>query len=421
MKSLPFPKLFTFEIESRCNNNCVGCGNVFSHTNNLVSSQLSLCEWDSIIKQIGPHAKSVKLTGGEPTLSPLFFPILASLEKWGIPYYIFTNGRWKDKGVLIKRLQRSRLLLGMLISLHGADADSHEAFTGVDDSYQEVLSSIKIAAPYVNIALNVVMTARNYQQIEAMVDLAKSSGAKSISFSRYIGLPITEITPTVAQLSLAIKKIESLQSKEFPLHYGPCIPQCFVSSQSRGCWAGIASCTIDPWGYIKPCTHSILKAGNLIQSNLETLWNGPIFQKWREMVPQDCTECDLIDICGGGCKAQMLIDSSNKDALAGNAVSHALPTKRVILPASSYPRFFGEIISSREAGKYFLLNGGRVCCVNHATLDLICNLRGNLTLGQLKNSLSQSSFDVIVALIHEGVICLDHQSGIENFKPKAAQ
>jgi radical SAM protein with 4Fe4S-binding SPASM domain len=417
VKSLPFPTFFTLEIESRCNNRCFGCGNVFDHSKENVSKQLTLDEWDTVLNQIRSFAKFVKLTGGEPTLSPIFFPLLELLEKYNIPFFIFTNGRWKDKDHFLKVLKSCRHFRGLLISLHGFDAASHSAFTGVKKSFNETVESIKFVSGSLDTAVNTVITTENCCQIEAIVSLAESIGAKSVSFSRYIGSDLDGIGPNNSQLLSAVKSIEHLRIQGHNVHYGPCIPQCFASSKASSCSAGIASCAIDPWGNVKPCSHSISYAGNLRNSNLLTIWNGYEFQNWRNILPTDCESCSLLDVCGGGCRAQMLLISSEKDPLMNKPSSILISPYEYKLRSTYRPKFLGEI-SDDSDGKYFVIKGGRVRLVNRSAKNLLECLNGEFSLEQIKDCYGSSALSLVIALYSEGFIKLESSIDNEISKPE---
>lgn len=409
MKSLPFPTFFTLEIESRCNNRCYGCGNVFDRSKDNVSKQLTLDEWDLVLKQISSFARFIKLTGGEPTLSPKFFLLIECLEKYKIPFFIFTNGRWKERDLLIKALKSSHQFRGLLISLHGADSTTHATFTGIEKSFEETVETIKYAASSLDVAVNTVVTAKNYLQVETIINLAESIGVKSISFSRYIGVNLPGISPNNIQLLSAIRKIEILRAQGHNVHYGPCIPQCFVSSKASSCSAGIASCAIDPWGNVKPCTHSISYTGNLRDSELLTIWNSSTFQTWRNILPTDCEDCSLLDVCGGGCRAQMLLTSSDKDPLMRKPPNIIVPLDEYKLHSNIRPKFLGEILSGDD-GKYFIIRGGRVRLVNWTAKKLLDGLNGDITLEQIKNCHGHSALALVVTLSNEGYIKLESQA-----------
>jgi radical SAM protein with 4Fe4S-binding SPASM domain len=408
VKNLPFPTFFTLEIESRCNNRCPGCGNVFDSSSGMVSKHLTLDEWDSVLKKISSIARFVKVTGGEPTLSPVFFSLLERLENYKIPFFIFTNGRWRDRISIVKAVKSNSQFRGLLISLHGADSVTHSEFSGIEQSFEETVESIKYASSHlVNVAVNTVITSKNFQQIEAIVSFVESVGAKSVSFSRYIGLNLPQISPNTIQLLSAIKSIEHMRFLGHRVCYGPCIPQCFAFSGAISCTAGIASCAIDPWGNVKPCAHSRSYGGNIREKELLTIWNSSSFESWRNILPTDCGTCSMLDACGGGCRAQMLLISSAKDPLMNKPLK-SIPLDEYKFQSTYRPKFLGEVIRETNR-KFFIIKGGRVRMINQSAKKLLDLLDGDLSLEQIKDIWGHSGLNLIVSLYREGYIQLESQ------------
>ncbi|NIN93756.1 MAG: radical SAM protein, partial [Anaerolineae bacterium] len=116
--TLSAPVLYSLELTPACNNRCRGCYNVFA--GERTQPPLPLEEWHEILDCIKPHAHRVKLTGGEPTLSPHFEGIVTHLRELDISFSLFTNGCWTDPERLVAFLKTIPQLRGLLISLHGA-------------------------------------------------------------------------------------------------------------------------------------------------------------------------------------------------------------------------------------------------------------------------------------------------------------
>ena len=150
---------------------------------------------------------------------------------------------------------------GLLVSLHGPDASTHEAFSGVPGSFDETVTNLRRATGAgLDVATSMVITHSNWERIEETLDLVLSLGANHVVCNRFIGAPLEGVTPSQAQLRAAIATIESLRLAGKPIRFGNCIPQCFAPSSSRGCTAGSTFATIDPWGRMRPCNHAPLIA-----------------------------------------------------------------------------------------------------------------------------------------------------------------
>lgn len=213
-------------------------------------------------------------------------------------------------------LRESPSCIGLLISLHGFDAQSHEAFTGVKGSFAETITNIQYATQAgLQVHTNTVFTHHNYQHVEDIVRLSQALGASNSVFNRYIGQAIPGLDVPFTDLRRAVQHVNRLGTVYGSVSMGTCIPLCFVESASIGCLAGTAYCTIDPWGNLRPCNHAPQIAGNLLTDSLNTLWYSPTMNAWRQMLPADCATCDIFSRCRGGCRADAILKQRNQDPL----------------------------------------------------------------------------------------------------------
>jgi radical SAM protein with 4Fe4S-binding SPASM domain len=309
------PIIYSLELTPACNNRCPGCGNVFASCTPDVAP-LSAERWRVLLDKIAPHARKLKVTGGEPTLHPEFYKIVTAIAERDMPFTLFTNARWRAPRKLLAFLQQVPQCVGLLISLHGTDAPSHEAFTGVQGSFEETMKNIRRAtdAGFV-VATSTVLTRHNVSRVKAMTEFALSLGADHAVFNRYLGAPLPEIEPSRAALRSAIKALEALLHQGIPVKYGNPVPQCFVFNSSHGCVAGKAYCTLDPWGNMRPCNHSPTIVGNLFEQSLAALWHSETMDQWRSLPPTECQSCPDGEVCAGGCKAMAELRTEGSDPL----------------------------------------------------------------------------------------------------------
>ena len=212
---------------------------------------------------------------------------------------------------MIDLLRTAPHCTGLLISLHGPDAATHEAFTNTPGSFKETCENIRRAtAAGLRVHTSTVLTRPNWNQVRATVDLARRLGAQRAVFNRYIGPPMPDLEPDEQQFREAMRDIEALrrtaighQPSAISVKYGNCIPQCFEPSSSTGCWAGVAYCTIDPWGNLRPCNHSPTIAGNILEEPIEAISHNDIMNRWRARQWSGCKDCVELEICHGGCRA----------------------------------------------------------------------------------------------------------------------
>jgi radical SAM protein with 4Fe4S-binding SPASM domain len=309
------PTIYALELTPACNNRCPGCGNVFTSRTPPVAP-LSAARWEDLLDIIEPHARKLKVTGGEPTLHPDFADIVRAIAARDIPFTLFTNARWPNPAEVLALLQEIPQCVGLLVSLHGPDAQSHEVFSGVPGSFAEAVGNIRQAVDAgLTVATSTVITQHNVNRVEETVALSQSLDAGHAVFNRYLGAPLPAIEPSREQLRSAIRSIESMIHRGDPVRYGNPIPQCFAFNSSHGCVAGKAYCTLDPWGTMRPCNHSPTKIGNLFEQPLEALWHSEAMEAWRALTPSECQGCPDRAVCGGGCKAMAELRAEHGDPL----------------------------------------------------------------------------------------------------------
>jgi radical SAM protein with 4Fe4S-binding SPASM domain len=412
--SLPAPIAYYLELTPYCPNACPGCGNVFAKRQqpDKFPPHLSLKKWSTIINAISPSATILKLTGGEPTLHRDFFDLVGLIDTFAIPYNILTTGRWNNAKRLIDTLSKSRFFRGFLVSLHGPNAITHEYFTHAKGSFDEATSSIKLASnSRFQIAVNMVLTRWNINKILQTVEFALESGAQQVVIGRYIGLDALGIAPKPFELRMAMTEIAALQKRGYPLRYGNCIPQCFEPSSSHGCTAGETFVTIDPWGNLRPCNHSPLIVGNLLDQSINDLWTSPILQAWRSYLPNGCAECSKVPQCYGGCKA-ITYASRGGDPLMNNHFRNkelkAIPAK---LNLSSYAR---PVKTYRQIDivetNHVLAGNGRIVSLNDLDYEFIEHVgNGSLSLGQIRDIHGKRALALVGYMYVNGLLSL--QSG----------
>lgn len=406
MLVLSVPFLYALELTARCTNRCPGCGNVFT---DRTPQPLSCAQWRRVLTQLKPHVHRLKLTGGEPTLHPEFATIVSTIHELGIPFALFTNARWPYPPALIALLRDTPECRGLLVSLHGATAATHDTFTGVPGSFDEMIANVKraVAASLV-VNTNTVITGHNYAEIGDIIQLSRAVGARHVVFNRYLGPPLPGIEPTEEELRQAVQVIDAERrlaagTRQPVVKFGNCIPQCFYPSSSTGCLAGVAYCTVDPWGNVRPCNHAPLTCGNLLERSLEDIWHGPAMERWRNLVPEMCWQCAEIPQCRGGCRAQAMIRDLDADPLmSGPLPAQEKPHLELSLYAGSRP--IGRFSRRLEPFGYVLVRGTHIVLVEAQVEPILNALDGTLTLWQVREKFGQAALDFLGSLYRKGLV-----------------
>jgi radical SAM protein with 4Fe4S-binding SPASM domain len=408
MFTLSSPLFAFLELTATCNNRCPGCGNVFARHG--TPPPLSAAQWRQILEQLRPHAVSLRVTGGEPTLHPEFEAILRTIQILEFPFILFTNARWPNPNHMLAFLSAISQCSGLLISLHGAAPTSHEAFTGVLGSFQETVANIRRAvAAGLAVTTSTVITHCNWDDVEEIVALSRALGARHAVFNRYLGLASPEIEPTSPQLRSAVRTLERLRRETIERHlptvkFGNCIPQCWEPSSSSGCLAGVAYCTVDPWGNVRPCNHAPITCGNLMEQSIEEIWHGKAMNQWREMVADQCGDCREFEICHGGCRAVAMLRGVEKDPLRREPVLAKASERQeeLVLYEDACP--VGRFTIRAEEFGYVLIRGSRFVLVAKAAKPVLDVCDGAMTLHEIRERFGQQALDFVGSLMYKGLI-----------------
>jgi radical SAM protein with 4Fe4S-binding SPASM domain len=406
MHILTLPAVLALELTPACNNHCPGCSNVYA-AHREGQPPLSASEWCDLLAPFIDEVVQIRLTGGEPTLHPGFFEIAAWLAEREAFVTLFTNGRWPDPHALVNRLRGMRNLSGLLVSLHGPDADSHEAFARVPGAFAETVANVRLAVEAgIPVALSTVITCRSWDRLAGVVALAHELGAGHVAINRYIGGHLPGVEPTDDQLRAAIRSTQALIEAGEPVKYGIGVPQCFLSNASEGCWAGVAYASIDPWGRLRPCAHSPTIVGSLRERSLADLWQGAAMQRWRaSTMPAGCPSCAAYPACHGGCRAVQELRADGRDPLRGDPLAAFAPQERAIdLPAEGRP--VARVRARRELFGYALLGCGQVLPVREEALALVQACTGRQTFAELAEYFGEGGLELLGEMWSLGMLDL---------------
>jgi MoaA/NifB/PqqE/SkfB family radical SAM enzyme len=125
--------------------------------------------------------EQMSFTGGEPTIHRRFEEIIDLVSQAGYPFSFVSNGASFPR---IYRLlvERRSWFLGVTFSLDGAQQETQDRLRG-KGSYRSVMRAISICAfKQLPFTFNMVLTAKNCNEIEEMVELAERLGSHGVRF-----------------------------------------------------------------------------------------------------------------------------------------------------------------------------------------------------------------------------------------------
>ena len=167
-----------------CNEACSFCYYIESIEARNKDRDLSTEEAKHFIRYIHQQGKEViDFTGGEATIRKDFVELVRYAKQLGFrSLCLITNGS------RIANLDYAMTLVeagidDFLLSLHGADAKTHDALTKRQGSYDKMMRAIKnVSGLGVKVRTNMVVTGRNYHQVVDMTKKLADLEVKTINF-----------------------------------------------------------------------------------------------------------------------------------------------------------------------------------------------------------------------------------------------
>ena len=321
---LTSPIRVSCELTSVCNARCLHC---YAIPSTPVVSELTTNDWKKVFDELREiNTFGVALTGGEALLRNDIEELVKYCSNLNLNPTLATNASVLTKDRLIGLFSSG--LTGLLISLDGADAETHDNIRGMTGLYDQVLKVINwlVELDYAFVVHTTIMKL-NLHQIPDIMVLAEKLGVPRLSLTNLVNAgrassnTYLHLVPGdyIDLLQKIYRKEEELPNM---LIIYPDIPAAYFEKSigieyykrlcEEGrigqCNAGITGCEISSVGEVRPCDISgNVTLGNIKDRSLKEIWDhSPIFDQLRKINRKDripCRECDIVDICIAGCIA----------------------------------------------------------------------------------------------------------------------
>jgi mycofactocin biosynthetic radical S-adenosylmethionine protein MftC len=303
---LSAPVNVTWEVTYACNLSCIHC---LSDSGNRREGELSTEQALQAIDQLAAlKVFQFNIGGGEPFMRPDFIDLMDYAHDKGMVTCISTNGTLIDEE---KARRLDHPLVYIQVSLDGASEDSNDAIRG-RGSYKKVINALEhLRKRDIEVSINCVLTRRSYPELDKLVELAASFGAK-LRVSRF--RPSGRGKDSWSQLNVEQEQMAEF-SKWLSRHLKVSTGDSFFSvtteeRRSLGlnmCGACKLTCCLSPQGDIYPCAflqEPEFRAGKLPEDDFKLLWEtSPVFDSFRRLEIKSCESCHRFDMCHGGCPA----------------------------------------------------------------------------------------------------------------------
>ncbi|OIO02049.1 MAG: hypothetical protein AUJ51_07170 [Elusimicrobia bacterium CG1_02_56_21] len=234
---------------NKCNNKCVMCTNMESFARQDSSQYRLKCQIEKLERYLKGQgqvylknsglAGFISLTGGEPTIHPDFFQLVAYFRRRmpGIPITLLSNGRlFADRKFAGKFARLARPPFSVAIAVHGPSAGVHDPVAGVRGSFSQTvrgLENLFSMAGGVRVEIRLVLHKKNLaafpKTLEFLLKKFPDTGSYTVTAIHYeiegmslenhssVGLKFSVSSKVVGAALPLIKKFSDFRLYHFPL------------------------------------------------------------------------------------------------------------------------------------------------------------------------------------------------------------
>ncbi|CAN5590575.1 hypothetical protein BH09MYX1_BH09MYX1_38430 [soil metagenome] len=319
------PKIYSVAIEltAHCNQKCDYCYNAWRDDGGQDVGAPTATELLARVKKLldAIDVDHVTVTGGEPFAQPAAFHLMDELTARGVGIQIISNGGLITEKIA-ERLARHRPRY-VQITLDGPTAALHEEHVGEGrDHFAKTLAGIKALQKFgVPVIGCIVVTKKNAAHVGATLELWRSLGIRTVSFSRFspAGYATTHAAAlllSVAEATMALEQALPFAENGMRIHCTMPMPPCaieterFAPIQFGSCPVGTAmqEIALGPNGELRNCTLHRTPLGQVTdilapEVDVAKLLDAPERSNYRARHPEFCNGCKHVASCGGGCGA----------------------------------------------------------------------------------------------------------------------
>lgn len=316
-RELSAPVSVQLEITEKCNNNCIHCYNYWREEKRGGFKTLSADKLSFIADQlIKNKIFSVTLTGGEPLLAWHILPALISkLTASGI-----SVGMNSNLTLLTPEIAKLLVISGLksiLVSVLSYKEEVHDKISNHKGAFRKTIEGIRVAMSNgLKVGANMVLLQQNFNDIYNTAKFLKQFRIRSFSATKASpslnSRNFNEMRLTSEQLKKSLIVLNKIKKElGMVVNILECYPLCLIGDivefnnfARRSCTAGVTTCTINPIGDIRPCSHADMVYGNIFQEDFFIIWKKMDDWKLGKYIPKECNKCKFVRLCSGGCRME---------------------------------------------------------------------------------------------------------------------
>ena len=307
------PRSIIWLVTSRCNLSCRHC----YATRFPRKGELSEGEALDLIDQAAElGVRHIGFTGGEVFVRPDALRLMERAHQHGISTTVVTNSSFLSDEVLEKLFEYQ---VWVFLSLDGARPETHEKVRG-PGTWEPVLAAARRMSK-LGMRFSTIMAVNrlNVGEVAEQLSLARELGAAVGCLIPVMpsGRARKELAPGPREIITALEQAEREARPDFPLSLW-CLPFAGLVTNSRNIF--FSSCRraeevdLSPQGEVLLCDVLDISLGN-VKEGLALAWRKQEENELTRRLSQPkfsppCAECELREICLGGCfaRAKLLKD-----------------------------------------------------------------------------------------------------------------
>jgi mycofactocin radical SAM maturase len=318
LPTLASPLYVYWNITSICNLRCDHC---LSKSGRKRPGELTHAEAMDLVREIAESKVFfLYIAGGEPFLRKDLFEIIELARQHEISVSMATNGTYVTpaKAARLKDLG----VTDVMVSLDGANAETHDTFRRVPGAYAKALTAMRILLDAgLSMSVGTVVCRQTVHQLDDMYDIVADIG---VPVWRLTGMcPVGRGHEIYYQTGLRRDEIrhladfcdaKALSGSPVRVVLDDPLPTKIWALAGRGptkpmkCGAGRMLCCVQYDGTVTPCYLFDHPVGNIRDGGLRHVWRtAPFFQQMRqvnqETLTGKCTTCRNVINCNGACRA----------------------------------------------------------------------------------------------------------------------
>jgi MoaA/NifB/PqqE/SkfB family radical SAM enzyme len=249
----------------------------------------------------------LSFTGGEPTMRPDCFELLAHAARTGMLTHLNTNGYNMHRPERVEALLATGLA-SMNFSLDAATAETHNRIRNAEYGFERIAKGTELIlgmrrGDTPSVTYTFVVSPASYREIPAFVAMSRARGVTSVSFLPVLACyrdakPIDDGTAYDMQRTIDWLRDEKARDRSDFIdnsdEYLALLPKAFRAEPSPiKCFVGYHHILVDCYGGIYACAlmyQSGRRAGDVQETPLREFWGGPVYQSWREKL-EGCRDC----------------------------------------------------------------------------------------------------------------------------------